>query len=74
MFGYWQRFDNGLLYIVRSSDMTCDDPKGVARSSDTAGFELRMTICMHEVVQICSLSHVSVPCLPSHVPCFRLCF
>jgi hypothetical protein len=50
MSGYWQRVENGLLYIVRSSDMTGDEPKwldGHVRSSDTDGFELRMTICMY---------------------------
>jgi hypothetical protein len=49
--GYWQRFDNGLLYIARSSDMTGDEPKlleGVVSSSDTAGFEFRVAGCMYK--------------------------
>ncbi len=27
MYGYWKRVKNGLLYIVRSSDMAGDEPK-----------------------------------------------
>jgi hypothetical protein len=55
MYGYLQRVENGLLYIVSSSDMNGDEQKwlnGIVRCSDTAGFELRKAICMYEVAQI----------------------
>jgi hypothetical protein len=38
-------------YIVRGSDMTGDEPKCIARSSDMAGFELTKA-SMYEVAQI----------------------
>jgi hypothetical protein len=31
MSGYWQIVKNGLLYIVRSSDMAGDEPKWLVR-------------------------------------------
>jgi hypothetical protein len=44
-----QRVENGLIYIVKNSEMTGDEPKwldGLVRSSDTAGLKLRKDVCM----------------------------